>query len=81
MKLETIVGLWKKIVEPTRGDAVAEAEAEALFEYVVATLRDVERDLAAPVATTRARFIAALDTRREEGTQDGTQATRGDDTV
>lgn len=80
MKLETIVGLRKKIVEPTIGDAAAEAEAEALFEFVVRTLRDVERELAAPVATTRSRFIAALDT-REEGAQDGTQTTRGDDTV
>ncbi len=76
MKLETIVGLWKKIVEPTRGDAAAEAEAEALFEYVVKTLRDVERELAAPVATTRERFIAALD---DKGEDDEPQATRRDD--
>lgn len=86
MKLEIIVGLWKKIVEPTRGDPEAEAEATDLFEYVIKTLRAVEREIAeaeaatrdvnAPVATTRARFIDALN---EEGGEDAAQATRRDD--
>jgi len=61
MNTETEIKLWERIVLPTVGDPVAEREALALYHDTLRTLREVTRALSSPVATTRARFVSALD--------------------
>jgi len=61
MNTETEIKLWAKIVLPAVGDPVAEREAIKLYHDTVNTLREVTRTLSSPVATTRARFVSALE--------------------
>lgn len=61
MNTETEIKLWKRIVLPTVGDPVAEREAVKLYHETLRTLREVTRALSSPVSTTRARFVAALE--------------------
>jgi hypothetical protein len=61
MNTETEIKLWERIVLPTVGDPVAEREAIKLYHDTLRTLREVTRALSSPVATTRARFVSALE--------------------
>lgn len=67
MNTETEIKLWERVVLPTVGDPVAEREAIKLYHETLRTLREVTRALNSPVATTRARFVSALEGHDERG--------------